>query len=386
VKKRWLSASLVLALIGIITSGLLLNIHYDIQKFGFEHESFCAFSETNNCDVVAASSYATFLGLPVAGLSLLYYIAFGMLLIVGIVSVNLRQGVTKFLFWFTVPSVLLTFLMAYISIVVLGVFCILCNVLYLVSLILFGLLFLFIRGVEDRFKFERRFRTFGITVLIVFAVGFIFLKSAANEGAKRKIDSKTATMAHFRGSLYNLKIDNASDPIWGAPDAVVTVVEFSDFQCPFCKEAAFKLRPYLAEFKNNVRMVYLHFPLDQTCNPTSAPIHQRACLAAYASECARKEGKFWEYHDGVFRNQRHISKKFLVALAGNLEMDKSNFEACLDDPTTISAVKSNIARGKRTNLTGTPTVFINERKFRFWRNPDILRRVIREEIARSKSK
>lgn len=147
---------------------------------------------------------------------------------------------------------------------------------------------------------------------------------------------------------------NSTDHIRGNPDAPITIVEFSDFQCSFCSRFHKSLEQLLVEYPNDVRWVYKHFPLDS--------IHPYARKAAEASECAADQDKFWEYNDGLFLNQRSISSNYLNELAKSLNLDMSEFEKCLSDGKYVKKVNSDFFEGQQLGVRGTPGGFMNGRE------------------------
>jgi|TARA_B100001971_G_C18251734_1_gene578792 protein-disulfide isomerase len=151
-------------------------------------------------------------------------------------------------------------------------------------------------------------------------------------------------------------IDN-SDPILGDKDADITIVEFSDFQCPFCERAAngavaeFKQSSY---FKNgDVRLAFKHLPLNS--------IHPQAQKAAEASACAQDQGKFWEMHDAIFANQRALSIDNLKSYAGQIGLNQGKFDSCLDGGKKAGKVANDMKQAGEAGGKGTPYfVLINE--------------------------
>ena len=138
----------------------------------------------------------------------------------------------------------------------------------------------------------------------------------------------------------------------GPRDAPVTIVEFSDFQCPFCAKAQAVLEQVLETYPNQIKLVYRHFPLER--NP-------QAKLAAEAAECAAQQGKFWEYHDQVFANAPELSSPKLRALGEALHLDIQAFSSCLDGGKARARVAEDLADGRGARVAGTPTFFINGR-------------------------
>jgi protein-disulfide isomerase len=148
-----------------------------------------------------------------------------------------------------------------------------------------------------------------------------------------------------------LNIDKA--PFKGKKDAKVTLIEFSDFQCPFCGRNARNTIPQLdKEYieTGKVKYVFKDFPLES--------IHKNAFKAAEAANCAGDQGKYWEMHNKLFENQRALSTEDLIKYAGELNLDKAKFEKCLDSGTYASKVRESISEGQKAGVTGTPAFFL----------------------------
>ena len=147
-----------------------------------------------------------------------------------------------------------------------------------------------------------------------------------------------------------------SDWVKGNEDAKVTIIEYSDFQCPACASAYPIMKKAVQEFGDKIRFAYRHFPLIQ--------IHQNAELAAESAEAAGIQGKFWEMHDRLFEKQSNWgtskeAKKFFVQYAGELELDKAKFESDLASDIVKQKVQNSRSEAARINLGGTPSIFIN---------------------------
>lgn len=142
-----------------------------------------------------------------------------------------------------------------------------------------------------------------------------------------------------------------ADHIRGPKDAKITIVEFSDFQCPFCQRFHTTMQQVMSEYKDSVRWVYKHFPLDS--------IHPHARKAAEASECAAEQGKFWEYADKLFENQAVLSDDLYSKLASDLGLNRSKFSDCMAAGKMASIVEADYQQGIAAGVNGTPGNFIN---------------------------
>ena len=151
-------------------------------------------------------------------------------------------------------------------------------------------------------------------------------------------------------SQVKLSVDD--DPQKGPSDAKVTIIEFSDFQCPYCKRAEPTLNQIFDEYGNNVRLVYRDFPLS---------FHQYAQKAAEASQCAFEQGKYWEYHDILYENQETLDVASLKQYAKDLGLDSAKFDSCLDSGKYESEVEKDFQDGQAAGVSATPAFFILDR-------------------------
>jgi protein-disulfide isomerase len=146
------------------------------------------------------------------------------------------------------------------------------------------------------------------------------------------------------------------DPVKGDQNAPVTIVEFSDFQCPFCGRFWSQTLPQIKEDyidTGKVKFVYRDFPLS---------FHQYAQKASEAAECADEQGKFWEYHDKLFENQQFLDTESLKQYAADLGLDTEKFNSCIDTGKYSSEVRKDFQDGQTNGVSGTPTFFINGQK------------------------
>ncbi len=112
----------------------------------------------------------------------------------------------------------------------------------------------------------------------------------------------------------------------------------------------------------DIRVIFRHYPLDQECNPTlSQQVHPSSCAASVAAECAGEQGKFWEYADLLFADQKQYTRQDLDAYAGALGLDSSRFDACLTDGRVKSVIDEDVEEAQRLNIKATPTLIINGR-------------------------
>jgi protein-disulfide isomerase len=162
-------------------------------------------------------------------------------------------------------------------------------------------------------------------------------------------------------------------PVMGPADAPITIVEWSDYQCPFCKRAHPTVEQVLKEYKDKVKFVYLDYPL---------PFHPMAMPAAQAVHCAEDQGKFWEYHKNLFEAAGDLSKADLTKRATDLGLDAAAFEACTTSNKHDSLIKTNYDDGAALGVTGTPAFFINGRALVGAQPIEQFRDIINDELSR----
>ena len=144
---------------------------------------------------------------------------------------------------------------------------------------------------------------------------------------------------------------NPTDHHLGASHAPVTVVEYGDFECPNCKQAAPAVKLLLERFPGRARVVWRHFPLEE--------VHPHALDAALAAEVAAGQGKFWPMHDLLFENQRHLKRPQLRSYAERLELDMVRYDADMADTVYLQRVREDIAGANASGVRSTPTFFLN---------------------------
>jgi protein-disulfide isomerase len=169
------------------------------------------------------------------------------------------------------------------------------------------------------------------------------------------------------------KIATADSPAQGPANAPIELVEFSDFQCPFCFRAHPTVKQVLNTYGSKVRFVYRNYPL---------PNHPNARPAAEAAQCANEQGQFWAYHDRLFADQNKLGETDLKASAAALGLDAAKFNACFDSHKYAARVDADTKAGNEAGVNGTPAFFINGRMLSGAQPYDEFKKVIDEELAR----
>lgn len=177
--------------------------------------------------------------------------------------------------------------------------------------------------------------------------------------------------------------DPVAIPIAGAPslgpeNARITLVEFSDFQCPYCVKAVAQLNAVLKAYPNQVKLVFKQFPLDS---------HSQAATAAAAALAAQRQGKFWPMHDALFANRQRLSRQTILSVAAGLNLDMKRFAADLDSADIRHAVARDLQDGDRAGVEATPTIFIDGKRYNGMLDLESLRPILDAELrTRSKTR
>jgi len=179
------------------------------------------------------------------------------------------------------------------------------------------------------------------------------LRNAEIQQARKEYEASLRAKADISILLQPPSVEVAYDAgrIKGNANAPVTIIEFADFQCPFCQRAEATLKALLDKYKGRVKLAYLDFPLTE--------IHGQAEIAAEAARCAGEQSKFWEYHDSLFADQSRLDEASLIGRARDLHLDEGAFRSCLVGGKFQQDIRANREQGTKAGVIGTPAFFIN---------------------------
>ena len=173
---------------------------------------------------------------------------------------------------------------------------------------------------------------------------------------------------------YKVQIGN--DPSRGSTNPKIIIVVFSDYECPFCKKAELTMRDIMAKYNDSAVLVFKDFPL--------TALHPDALNAALAAECAKEQGKYWEYHDYLFDNNDKLGVDYLKEYAKFFGLDSKKFDACLDSKKYLYEIEKDKKAGAEVGVSGTPMTFINGRRIVGAQPESEFIKVIEEELALKK--
>ena len=179
------------------------------------------------------------------------------------------------------------------------------------------------------------------------------LRTAEIQQAREKYVESLRAKANVSVRLQSPKVEVAFDParVRGDAKAPVTIVEFSDFQCPFCQKAEPILKDLLAKYNGQVKLAFLDFPMRS--------LHSQAQIAAEAARCAEQQGRFWQYHDLLFADQTKLDEAGLAQSARSLGLDENSFQSCLKSGKFKAQIEHDVQEGTRAGVVGTPAFFID---------------------------
>ena len=349
----------LLSLAGFSVSIFLTHHFYQVRNGTAGFKSYCNIAGQMNCDVVAASPYAElFSGLPLSSLAAGWHLAF---FLISIVAHNIywRREAIRACFAITSVATLIAIPYMLVMALTLKTFCLLCLVLDGIALT--ALITVFTLKPESLSKHKLDLSKWKIFLLIT--GGAIF---ATVLGCK-SMDGGTLTSSQAKE--YVDSILNSSPlpvktglgyPSIGPSTAPITIVEFSDFQCPFCRIGAYAVHSAMISHPGQVRIEFRNFPLDQACNPeVHQTAHPVACEAARVAMCAEKQGKFEAVYDELFDKQASFAPGRPLELAQGVGLNGPALETCVSAPEVAQIVNRDVLEAVALGIKSTPTFFVN---------------------------
>ncbi|MCA9773400.1 MAG: thioredoxin domain-containing protein, partial [Myxococcales bacterium] len=400
---RWPLALIVLLGLAGAAIGGLMTWHHENQLYGGGdvHGALIGCVETAevNCDVVNTSEFSEFLGVPIATWAIPTYLtiallalwglrgersALGLLVLAGVAAV----GYSGFLYW--VSKTQLQYVCAW------------CIRLYFIN----GGIFVLALVAGGLAVPRPNARTWGIAagafaVLALVSVlgerGYrsmllaeaptITALGAGGAGEAEGLDpegkapERSFEVRTEEGKTAILRV-SPDDPWKGNPGAAVTIIEFADFECGYCKRMSAELERLYEAYKDRVLFVFKHFPLNPQCNPGVRNLrHRDACRAAEASVCAREQRRFWAFHDLAFKNQHQLSPGDLRVYAQKAGVDLRAYDRCKARGKAADVVRADGAEGAALDIHGTPRVWINGRLYRAGTSAEQLARIVESALG-----
>ncbi len=360
-----------------------IGVTYSAEAF----DSACNFSETLNCDKLNTSNWGKIGGVPITVFAVATYLAMAVATFLATKGGPRGRAAIDLVVWGAAGAVAYGIFLLGVMIFIEKVYCVFCMSMDAAAV---ATLVLSVMG-RNRMTGEDRkalvpalVPVVGAGVLgLVIAFGWFSSMRAAGEEEMKAVAEKqaeetkkeveklaadggkalqaTGKARKIAGNLYEVPVD-ANDATYGPADAPVTVVEYADFACGYCKKLSYSLGQMKKQYEGKVRWVFKHFPMNPQCNPNIKNTrHRNACESAEAAECARRQGKFWEMHDLMFKNQHKLGLSDLPYYASEAGLDVPKFEQCMQSREGRAEVQKDIAEGnpEALELTGTPRTFVN---------------------------
>lgn len=352
---------LSLASLAGVGVSIALTQHYYAVRSGLAGlKSYCNLGASFNCDVVAASPYSELIGgLPLSSFGAGWFAA---LFIASLMarSEDLRKESLRFGSAWTLLGLLLSVVYLAIMAYTLRTYCLLCLIVDALVLLSTGLVAWMNppspgKGGRDM----TQWKNLAFVALGSLLISVVGLKGAFGSGGMKSEEIREVVSTVL--STPPVAVGSGPEfPSFGPSDAPITIVEFSDFQCPYCRIGASLLHAVSSRYRAQVRVVMRHYPLDQSCNPKmQRPLHAASCEAARATYCARQQGRFEALYDSLFEHQAELKPGKPLELASKEGLNADSLQGCMGSPEAAQAVSRDLEEGNSLGIEGTPTIFIN---------------------------
>lgn len=389
-------AVIILAIAGLGICLYLYSLHVALLMGEIKSGPLCGADGGLGCQSVASGPYSSLMGIPLASWGAVFYSALALLGLGGVIF--WRDSGRVFLRWaFYLAAIGFAFdlYLAYTMIFRIQAICFLCVTTYATNFLIVLMVVKMVwkepkpriplhaifpwtkdsQGIDLYYRNAIKGLLIGGIVFtsVVGVAGSQFISKSLTGDDRQQLEKLKAQLA-----VQQIRAVNASNrPTKGSDDSAVTVVEFSDFLCPYCAKAAKYLKIAEASNHGTARFIFRHYPLDSSCNRgISSNIHPGACLLAVGSACADEQNKFWEYHDIAFETKGTISQPVVMEIASKIGLDLSAFNSCLNSGRGLEVVREDINAAIHAGVKSTPTLFINGRGLRGVPKPWILNDIL----------
>ena len=385
----WTSA-LVVSLAGIVTSLYSVNHHMELKRNGHT-EAACNINSAINCDLVAASKYSEIFGIPLGVWGLGYFLASTIL--VGTIIAGHKSSKEHEPVWFALSAlgILSSIGLAGISMGVLGVLCLVCITIYCLTLVQGAIAWRLWGSRKVHLNWSLKtlgggFSTAAIAVAVAI-LSFNALKPTPSlppelQDLPGKHDI-TQGLPQLAPNAVEITVNKTAysgmgeDFRKGPDDAKIVIVEFADYMCPACGQAAPVMEEVHKQLGSRALFIFKNYPLSNQCNvAVQSDMHPYSCDIAKLARCAGSVGEFWDYHLMAFENQSKASKETAREWGKKVGLTDQQMDLCLASSDLLAKIRDDVDVGNKVGVTSTPTIFINGRKYLGERSPSAIRAAI----------
>lgn len=347
-----------LVLVGLLFSIILTRHFYSVRNGTSKFSSFCNIGSMVNCDTIAASQYAeVFGGSPLSSVAIGWFLGLFILSLCFLKKTPFLQEASLRAFWFcSLVGTLVGIYYFFVMVIKLKTFCLFCLGIDAVHVLCLTLSTNLKKNKRTEYQKKRLLMSLIAFVALCSLLGPIVTASVFNPVSLSKQEMKELVQSILETPVVPLQV-GPQFPGIGPVGAPITIVEFSDFQCPFCRIGAVALHVAMQRFPGKVRLEFRHFPLDRSCNPVaSQTLHPAACEAARIAICAHELGHFEKTYEDLFESQ------------ATFEQSKTRFESepmkqCLasvgHQEKVTRILLRDVEEARHLEIAGTPLFFIN---------------------------
>lgn len=388
--RKYLQIFMGLAALGWIDALYSLWHREGMLVEGLAQKSFCNVSSAFNCDAVALSSYSAIGGIPTAALGMFFYATVFVVAVQAYFAasdgrVKEATQASAILFAVSIFTLVPTAIFAFISLAVIKTLCLMCFLTYLANLLLAFFAWKAWGSRTERSGLNVLFSPFpkkavvtALVLAVIHAIAPAMARSAIGDGGINDAFIETVVAKHLQETPRALRTEGF--PSRGPKDAPITIVEFSDYQCPHCARAAMTMPEILRGYGDRVRLVHKDYPLNNECNPKmTGPAHPMACLAAKTGRCVflkKGDAAFFVYSETLFANQQKLSDAYIKETAATQGVSGAELDTCLADFSTQQTIVEEAQEGTAAGVQGTPAIYVNGRLVEYGVSPRVLKRVL----------
>ena len=388
-QKFW-GLALAIATSGIATSLYSIAHHMELRRNGHT-EASCNINSVINCDAVAASKYSELLGIPLGVWGLGYFLA--MTVLAGTIFAGHKSSKEHEPAWFIMAAlgIITSIALAGISLGVLGTVCIVCVLIYTLTLVQGGIAWKLWRARRPDLDLSAKTIVGGLStsaIAVAIAIlGFNYLKPTPQlPGELQDLPGKhdqSTSLPQLAPTAIDIPVNKSAysgmgeDYRKGPDDAKIVIIEFADYMCPGCGQTAPILEDLHNQLGQRALFVFKNFPLSNQCNSSvSSDMHPYSCDIVRLARCSGSIGKFWDYHLKAFAEQSRASKEKAREWGKEIGLTDAQMDKCLASNDILAKIRDDVDIANKAGVNSTPTIFINGKKYLGERSAQAMRAAI----------